>query len=211
MYDPNPDLSDGKRKQAAESVLQETRRHAIGDYPGCAGCQAGHFSDREGPRGLKRRLGMSEGTLLKKTGVAAARAMVARLVLLDTNVLVDWLEGAPRAQTARTFLDTLGEDVILGYSLITRFELLAVPDVARNQAALDLLGRLTPLELSTPVIDRAAQIFRTRHSRQRRKIPDALIAATAIEYGAELMTHDETDFTRIPDLQLLKPSPPSEG
>jgi predicted nucleic acid-binding protein len=131
--------------------------------------------------------------------------MVARLVLLDTNVLIDLLEGAPRARLTRNFLESLGKDILLGYSLITRFELLAIPDVARTQVALDLLEHITPFDVSTRVVDRAAQIFRTRYAHQRRKIPDALIAATAIEHGAELMTHDETDFTRIPELRLLKP------
>jgi len=132
-----------------------------------------------------------------------ARTMVTRLILLDTNVVIDLLEGNPRGQEAQTFFESLGEDALISYSLMTRFELLAVPDIARNQSARQFLEHLTPLELSMNVMDRAADILVVSHGRKRRKIPDALIAATAIEYDAELLTHDERDFKKIPGLNLV--------
>ena len=59
------------------------------------------------------------------------------------------------------------------------------------------------MELSVNVIDRAADILVASHGRNRRTIPDALIAATAIEYGAELLTHDQRDFKKVPGLSIL--------
>ena len=114
--------------------------------------------------------------------------MVANLIVLDTNVLIDLLEATPRGQEAKQLLESMDASTVIGYSLITRFELLATPEVAHHQRAHTLLEALKPIGLSQPIIDRAAELFVSRYSRQRRKIPDALIAATAIESGAALLT-----------------------
>ena len=129
--------------------------------------------------------------------------MVAKRVLLDTNVLIDILEGNPRGQQAKILLESLETETVIGYSLITRFELLAIPEIVNNRPARSLLETLTPVGLSEPIVDRAAHLFVSRYSRQRRKIPDALIAATAIEMGASLLTFDQADFKRIPELRVL--------
>ena len=130
--------------------------------------------------------------------------MVANLIVLDTNVLIDLLEATPRGQEAKRLLESMDASTVIGYSLITRFELLATPEVARHQQAHTLLETLTPIGLSQPIIDRAAELFVSRYSRQRRKIPDALIAATAIESGAALLTFDRIDFANIPGLSVLR-------
>ena len=75
------------------------------------------------------------------------------------------------------------------YSAITRVELLGFPGISEQEdrSLRDALGRLIYLPISPPVEDLAIQLRRTR----KIKLPDALIAATAIHHGLELLTLDQ--------------------
>jgi predicted nucleic acid-binding protein len=39
----------------------------------------------------------------------------------------------------------------------------------------------------------------------RIKVPDAIIAATALEYSLQLVSRNEEDFSQIQDLKLVNP------
>jgi predicted nucleic acid-binding protein len=67
-------------------------------------------------------------------------------------------------------------------------ELLGFPQMglAEEQLIKDTLSQLHYLPITRSIEDRAIQIRRTR----RAKLPDALIAATAVEHGLELLTQD---------------------
>jgi hypothetical protein len=52
------------------------------------------------------------------------------------------------------------------------------------------------------VIERAIEIRRS----VRIKIPDALVAATALIYEANLVTRNTGDFKNVPDLSVLGPA-----
>jgi tRNA(fMet)-specific endonuclease VapC len=51
------------------------------------------------------------------------------------------------------------------------------------------------------VVDRAIQI----RKKFRVKTPDAIIAATAMEVGAVLVTRNEGDFKKVDGLQVINP------
>jgi predicted nucleic acid-binding protein len=51
------------------------------------------------------------------------------------------------------------------------------------------------------VVDRAIQI----RKQFRVKTPDAIIAATAMEVGAVLVTRNESDFKKVDGLQVINP------
>ena len=57
----------------------------------------------------------------------------------------------------------------------------------------------TVFDLTEDIIIRTISLRRSR----RIKIPDAIIAATALEYDLTLITHNTSDFTGIPNLKLL--------
>jgi len=42
------------------------------------------------------------------------------------------------------------------------------------------------------------------------KLPDAIIAATALHLGMPLMTRNVKDFQKVPDLDLFNPFEPNE-
>ncbi len=57
------------------------------------------------------------------------------------------------------------------------------------------------LHISTGIIDRATELRQQRSI----KLGDALIGATALVHGLELLTANTDDFDWIPDLQVTNP------
>ena len=56
-------------------------------------------------------------------------------------------------------------------------------------------------ELIQPIKTKTAEIRRAL----KIKLPDAIIAATAIVYGLVLLTHNVRDFSQIEGLQIIDP------
>ncbi|MEM6716816.1 MAG: type II toxin-antitoxin system VapC family toxin [Cyanobacteria bacterium P01_D01_bin.6] len=88
------------------------------------------------------------------------------------------------------------------YSVITRIEVLGYKqsELAESQAE-QLLNRLAELPLTAEVTERTIAIRKGL----RIKVPDAIIAATALEYSLQLVSRNENDFAQIKGLVLLNP------
>ena len=112
--------------------------------------------------------------------------------LVDTDVLVDHLRGAHELRPRKSDR--------LAYSVITRAELFAGRGEAEPEVGL-LLDGLAELLVTRSSAEAAGRIRRTTGVR----LPDALIAATAIEHELPLMTRNKKDYERIPKLRLRKP------
>lgn len=108
-------------------------------------------------------------------------------VLVDTDVFIDHLRGAHElhAGTHR-----------LTYSVVTRAELFA--GTTATGAVSQLLAPFREFPVDRAVAERAGRIRRDA----RLRLPDALIAATALEHGLHLATRNETDFKPVPGLRL---------
>ena len=108
-------------------------------------------------------------------------------LLVDTDIFVDHLRG-DRELSARAHR--------LHYSVITRAELVA------GNSATDLVNRLLSAFREIPVdrsiAERAGRIRRESGIR----LPDALIAATALEHGLSLVTRNRSDFEGVRQLRL---------
>ena len=109
-------------------------------------------------------------------------------LLVDTDVFVDHLRGARELRA--------GEDSLL-YSAITRAELFAGPG-GQEAAVAELLAPFPELPVDRPTAELAGRIRRATGV----LLPDALIAATAIGGGLELMTRNARDFARVDGLRL---------
>ncbi len=57
------------------------------------------------------------------------------------------------------------------------------------------------MAVTSSVVDQAIQIRRS----VRIKVPDAIIAATALESGAVLITRNEDDFRAVENLDVFNP------
>ena len=88
-------------------------------------------------------------------------------------------------------------------SVITTIEVLGWRghDAISRASAESLLRCLEEVPLSTSVVQQTIAL-RTKHSI---KLPDAVIAATALIVGLKLMTRNQTDFERIAGLTIVNP------
>lgn len=107
--------------------------------------------------------------------------------LLDTNFLLGMMKSAPAVQAMLQRLAPLTGQC--AYSAVTRMELLGFPGITEAEEALikSRLHELTYLALDRQIEDSAIALRRQR----RIKLPDAMIAATALTHGLELLTLDE--------------------
>lgn len=111
--------------------------------------------------------------------------------LIDTDVFVDHLRGAqpldPSLQPA-------------GYSVVTRCELFSGRRADEDRINL-LLAPYREYLLDRTIAERAGKLRQAGALRT----PDALIAATAIERGLELVTRNKRDFEGIDGLAVAPP------
>ena len=121
------------------------------------------------------------------------------MILLDTNVLIEILKGE---QATLEQVKTL--DGPLGVSAISAMELFYC---ALNKAEVQRLEKFLVLfqavHVSEAVSLRAVRLVRTYSKSHGLDIPDALIAATALEAKAALLTFNRKDFRFISGLELI--------
>jgi predicted nucleic acid-binding protein len=105
--------------------------------------------------------------------------------VLDSDVLIDYLQGVPAAQAE------LARYRRPHYSIITWMELLCGAGTAEERrGAEDFLGTMTRVELSEAVARRAVELRQSL----RLKLPDAIVLASAEEEGCILVTRNTRDF-----------------
>jgi predicted nucleic acid-binding protein len=120
--------------------------------------------------------------------------------LFDTNILIYHLKGQ---------LNPLGTDLLAAglardgsYSIITKIELLGFNQSSSEELqARHLIAALQELELTDIIADQTIQL-RKAH---RMKLPDALIAATAIVHQLTIVTRNTGDFSSIVGLNYINP------
>jgi predicted nucleic acid-binding protein len=116
--------------------------------------------------------------------------------LIDTNTLSDYF-GEKLPLNGLDFIDTLvNENPQI--SVMTRIESLSylTPQIETFRS---FVNYSNVFDLTEDIIIRTIALRRSR----RIKIPDAIIAATALEYDLTLITHNTSDFQGIPNLKLL--------
>ncbi len=128
--------------------------------------------------------------------------------LIDTTVLVPHFAGDP---TAATILQRLESDGI-AVSILAYLEayqgVIEHPEPSAIRVEFDAFFRAVPvLPVSLAVARRCAQLralLKRQGKSPRRRAFDLVIAATALEHGLELVTHNTRDYRDIPDLVLYR-------
>jgi hypothetical protein len=111
-------------------------------------------------------------------------------LLVDTDVFIDHLRGTAELKTGRNRLH---------YSVITRAELFA--GNSASHLTVRLLAPFREIPIDRAVAERAGRIRRETGIR----LPDALIAASALERSLTLTTSNRRDFETVPGLRIRAP------
>ncbi|MFO0822890.1 MAG: PIN domain-containing protein [Gemmataceae bacterium] len=127
--------------------------------------------------------------------------------LLDTNIVSFLMKSHPRG--AQYLPHLTGHDLAVSFQTIA--ELLAGGALAgwgdAKWAALDAtLASMTVLHSDQATCARWAEI-RVARQTQPIAVADCWIAATALAYGLELVTHNPADFQGIPGLAVITEAP----
>ena len=123
-------------------------------------------------------------------------AMNGNKILLDSNVVIRLSKGDVQ------LIKFINESPnLLAVSVITYIEVLGYN--FQNQTELnmikDLFDVMEVIYLDAAITEKTIEIRKYR----KIKLPDAIIAATALELGLTLITANFDDFKNIPQLKLL--------
>ena len=114
--------------------------------------------------------------------------------VIDTNILIDYLSGSAKAKQE---LDSFEE---LYISIITWMEILVGAEETDEESEIrEFLRRFTVHHVDAGIAERAVDIRR----REKIRLPDAIIWATAQQLGVLLVTRNTRDFpTRHPGIRI---------
>jgi len=126
---------------------------------------------------------------------------MGKLSLLDTNIFIYLTKG----NLDENSLLKLREATKSGFNLsvISKIELLGYtfPSPDEKTKTEDFVKSSTIFALTDEVVDKTIELRKTH----KIKLPDAIIAATAIVFDLTLISRNDKDFAAIPDLKYLNP------
>ena len=119
--------------------------------------------------------------------------------LIDSNALIDFCNGKLPI-TGRELLFSVEQPKI---SVITQIEVFGFPGIDRKEEK--LLNDFVSIAFIHPVDMRIAMKTIEIKKKTRVKLPDALIAATALIHGLVLISRNVSDFNKIAGLKVINP------
>lgn len=122
--------------------------------------------------------------------------------LLDTNIAIYFLDGLLPEKALNHIEEKLDETG--GFiSIITKIELLGwqAPSPNAIRKVENFVNDCEVLSLTDEIANKAIEIRRT----QKIKLPDAVIAATALTSDFTLISRNDDDFRKVPGLKYINP------
>lgn len=119
-------------------------------------------------------------------------------IVIDSSILIDYLRGGIKWQE---FLESAPQNAELFLPTIVIFELFSGKSAKKAQVAtaiLALLQQFTPIELTAAISQRAGELYKGSHI----DAVDYIIAATALELHASVLTLNTKHFQQITSLNL---------
>ena len=121
--------------------------------------------------------------------------------LLDSNTVIDYIGGLYPAKTEKWISQIIDDEINI--SIITKIEVLSfAPD--NNDEYLILLDFFEVANVIELTSDIANKTIQTRQ-KQKIKVPDAIIASTAITNNQILISRNIKDFKHITGLEIINP------
>jgi predicted nucleic acid-binding protein len=126
---------------------------------------------------------------------------MAGFIIVDTDILIDAGRGINEAVNC---LKQIEQSAYMAVSVITQMELLIG---CRNKIELKelerFLTRFTIFNITAEISERAVDLLKQYRLSHGLLIPDAIIAATALELDNEFITKNQRDYKFIAGLKLL--------
>jgi len=122
--------------------------------------------------------------------------------LWDTNTAIYYLQ-RQFSPSAEQFMDSILQEYQPSISAITEIELLCWKTASESDLAVlkDFIEDSVVFELEKEIKLKTAELRKTN----KIKLPDAIIAATAVVRNLTLLTRNVSDFQNIQDLSVLNP------
>jgi len=121
------------------------------------------------------------------------------MYLLDTNAVIYYFRGMQKAIAVFKLIEDANEEVNL--SVITKIELLSFDNEDELKNIDRLLVNSRIFSLDDEIVDKTIEVRR----KYKLKLPDAIIAATAMVNNLILVTHNKKDFKKIRGLKIIDP------
>ena len=121
-------------------------------------------------------------------------------LVIDTSILIDYLRGGVRWEN---LLNKLEKDDEIYLPTIVVFELFSggsTSDPKTSERINDFIKYFQKIELTERIARRAGELF--RDVSKNLGAPDYIIAASALEMNARLVTLNKKHFEQIPSLNL---------
>ncbi|MBI2859977.1 MAG: type II toxin-antitoxin system VapC family toxin [Chloroflexi bacterium] len=121
--------------------------------------------------------------------------------LIDTDIAIDFLR---RRDYARKLLENWADEGLLAISTITHFEIYQGMKTGEEQATNAFLDGLLSVAVDIPVARQAGRILGDLRSKgMTAGIADSIIAATALQLSAPLLTNNVEHYP-FPDLTVVR-------
>ncbi len=117
--------------------------------------------------------------------------------LLDTNAILDFMGNKLPAKACAIFSQIIDDQINI--SIINKIELLGFSAV--EPELIDFVSYSNVFPLDDSIVEKTIEIRR----QYKIKLPDAIIAATALQFDFTLLTNDK-DFETVKDLKVQNPN-----
>lgn len=126
---------------------------------------------------------------------------VSEMVIIDTDILID---AGRDISEAVNCLEQIEQNISPAVNVVTQMELIIGCINKKELIALEqFLERFEIIKIDERISDKALDLLKNYRLSHGLLIADALIAATAINAGNQLVTKNQCDYKFIKDLQLL--------
>lgn len=121
--------------------------------------------------------------------------------LLDTNAVIHFLGASMPDHSMKVMNNIVDRDSII--SIITKMETLGFNFKSEDeQFTMEyFVEGSTVLQINNDIVNKTIDIRKTK----KLKLPDAIIAATALVYDLTLITRNTSDFADIQGLKVINP------
>lgn len=122
--------------------------------------------------------------------------------LLDSNTAIYLIKGSLPIIASSAMVEASAD--VPRLSVISKIEILGwnAPTEAEAKKCLDFVSDSRIYPLSDEIVEKTIWI---RQLQQKPKLPDCIIAATALIHDMVLLTRNESDFSKIPGLRFVNP------